>query len=209
MAPLTILIADDHAVVRRGLSTLIASQPGWTVVAEVDNGTDAVEQAKRTKPDIAILDITMPRMDGLAATRAIHKELPETKILGISMLESDMVSNELFAAGASGYVSKTDAAREIVSAIEAVSEGRQFVSQRLNPQSSFLPFGTQHRSLTAREVDVMRCLADGMVNEAVAERLHISSKTVSTHRSNIMRKLEIHSITELVRYAVRNGIISK
>lgn len=209
MAPLTILIADDHAVVRRGLSTLIGSQPGWTVVAEVDNGTDAVEQAKRTKPDVAILDVTMPRMDGLAATRAIHKELPETKILGISMLESDIVSKELFAAGASGYVSKADAAREIVSAIEAVSEGRQFVSQRLYPQSRFLPFAGKHPSLTAREVDVMRCLADGMANEVVAERLHISPKTVSTHRSNIMRKLEIHSITELVRYAVRNGIISK
>lgn len=209
MAQLTILIADDHAVVRSGLSALIASQPGWTVVAEVDNGTDAVEQAKRTKPDVAILDITMPRMDGLAAARAIHQELPGTKILGISMLESDTLSNELFTAGASGYVSKADAARDIVSAIEAVSEGRQFISQRVLPVSSFLPVTAKQRSLTAREVDVMRGLADGMTNEEVAERLLISPKTVSTHRSNIMRKLEIHSITELVRYAVRNGFVSK
>ena len=204
---LTILIADDHAVVRRGLSTLIASQPGWTVVAEVDNGSDAVEQAKRTKPDVAILDIKMPGMDGLAATRAIHKELPETKILGISMLESDIVSKELFAAGASGYVSKADAGRDIVSAIEAVSEGQQFISERLYPVCSF-PFTAKHRSLTVREVDVTRCLADGMTNEEAAVRLSISPKTVSTHRGNIMRKLEIHSITELVRYAVRNGIVS-
>ncbi|MGA8441441.1 MAG: response regulator transcription factor [Candidatus Sulfotelmatobacter sp.] len=214
---LRILIADDHEVVRRGLSSLLQAQQEWEVVAEAADGREAVEKAKQLKPDFVILDIGMPNLNGLAATRQLAQHDPTCKIIVLTITDSDQVIREALDAGARGFVLKSDAVRDLVSAIEALQRGQMFFTPRVNEMvlAGFLekgavaPRGMPPRfpTLTPREREVIQLLAEGKSSKEVAMVLNLSTKTAETHRSNIMRKLGFHSIRDLVLYAVKNDII--
>jgi DNA-binding NarL/FixJ family response regulator len=214
---LRILIADDHEVVRRGLSALLQTQEGWEVCAEAVDGREAVEKAKLLKPDFVILDIGMPNLNGLAATRQLTEHDPNFKIIVLTITDSDHVIREALDAGARGFVLKSDAVRDLISAIEALQRGQMFFTPRVNEMvlAGFLEKGTvSHRgavpkfpNLTPREREVIQLLAEGKSSKEVATVLNLSTKTAETHRSNIMRKLGFHSIRDLVLYAVKNDII--
>jgi DNA-binding NarL/FixJ family response regulator len=213
---LRILIADDHEVVRQGVRAILEAQPGWSIVAESENGADAVEQAQQTKPDIALLDISMPLLNGLEATRQILKLNPEIQVLILTMHESHELVQDVLAAGARGYVLKTDAKRDLVNAVRSLSERRPFFTSKV---AEMVLEGYRHRGapvgteiavgerLTARERQILQLLAEGKSSKEVATALDISIKTADTHRANIMRKLDLHSLADLVRYAIRNRII--
>jgi DNA-binding NarL/FixJ family response regulator len=214
---LRILIADDHEVVRRGLSALLQSQEGWEVCGEASDGREAVEKAKQLKPDFVILDIGMPNLNGLAATRQLAQYDPNFKIIVLTITDSDQVIREALDAGARGFVLKSDAVRDLVSAIEALQRGQMFFTPRVNEMvlAGFLEKGTvaprgtppKFPILTPREKEVIQLLAEGKSSKEVASVLNLSTKTAETHRSNIMRKLGFHSIRDLVLYAVKNNII--
>jgi DNA-binding NarL/FixJ family response regulator len=212
--PVRILVADDHQVVRTGLRTLLESKTGWQVCAEAANGREAVEKAGQLKPDVAVLDIGMPLLNGVEATRQIRKLSPQTEILILTMHDSELLIQEVLAAGAHGYILKDDADRNLVAAIDALRRHKPYLSSRVsesvsNPAGGDSPaFSPSPRNrLTPREREVLQLLAEGKSNKEVATILEISVKTAETHRANIMLKLDFHSVTELVRYAVRNKII--
>lgn len=212
-----ILIADDHEVVRRGLASLLEAHEGWEVVAEATDGREAVEKAKEVKPDFVILDIGMPNLNGLAATRQLVQHDPTFKIIVLTVVDSDNVIREALDAGARGFVLKSDAVRDLVAAIEALQRGQMFFTTRVNEVvlAGFLEKGTvatrgappRFPTLTPREREVIQLLAEGKSSKEVATVLNLSTKTAETHRSNIMRKLGFHSIRDLVLYAVKNDII--
>ncbi len=214
---LRILIADDHEVVRRGLASLLQSHEGWEVCGEAKDGRQAVEMARQLKPDVVILDIGMPILNGLAATRQLAQQNPQQKMIVLTITDSDQVIREALDAGARGFVLKSDAARDLVSAVEAVQHNRMFFTPRVNDMvlAGFLDKGIntsrdeapQLPKLTPREFEVIQLLAEGKSSKEVACLLNLSTKTAETHRSNIMRKLDIHSIRDLVVYAVKNDII--
>ena len=214
---LRILIADDHEVVRRGLSALLQAQEGWEICGEASDGREAVEKAKLLKPDFVILDIGMPNLNGLAATRQLTQHDPNFKIIVLTITDSDHVIREALDAGARGFVLKSDAVRDLVSAIDALQRGQMFFTPRVNDLvlAGFLEKGTvsprgappKFPSLTPREREVIQLLAEGKSSKEVASVLNLSTKTAETHRSNIMRKLGFHSIRDLVLYAVKNNII--
>jgi DNA-binding NarL/FixJ family response regulator len=216
MSQVRILIADDHEIVRRGLRALLEAQPEWEVVAEAVTGRDALEKAKQTTPNIAIVDVGMPELNGLEATRQILKMLPQTEVLILTMHENEQIVREVLDAGARGYVLKSDAGRDLVTAVEALCQHRTFFSSKISELllNSYLKHqdrteaGESPRSrLTAREREIVQLLAEGKSNKEVASSLNISIKTAETHRTNIMNKLDLRSITELVRYAVRNNMV--
>jgi DNA-binding NarL/FixJ family response regulator len=215
MAPLRILVADDHAVVRTGLRTLLESRNGWEVCAEATDGRDAVEKAGKHKPDVAVLDIGMPLLNGVEATRRIRKSSPDTEILILTMHESDDLVQQVVEAGARGYILKDDADRVLLAAVEALRLHKPYFSIRVSAvvdadDLSGTPSepGKATRSrLTPREREILQLLAEGKSNKEVATILGISVNTAEAHRANIMTKLDFHSITELVVYAVRNKII--
>jgi DNA-binding NarL/FixJ family response regulator len=214
---LRILIADDHEVVRRGLSNLLQSHEGWEICGEAKDGRQAVEMAKELKPDVVILDVGMPNLNGLAATRQLAQQSPQPKIIVLTITDSDQVIREALAAGARGFVLKSDAARDLVSAVEALQRNRMFFTPRVNDMvlAGFLdkgytaPAGETPKlpKLTPRESEVIQLLAEGKSSKEVACLLDLSTKTAETHRSNIMRKLDFHSIRDLVVYAIKNDII--
>lgn len=214
---LRILIADDHEVVRRGLTALLQTQEGWEVCGEASDGREAVEKARLLKPEFVILDIGMPNLNGLAATRQLTQHDPNFKIIVLTITDSDHVIREALDAGARGFVLKSDAVRDLVSAIEALQRGQMFFTPRVNEMvlAGFLDRGTsaprgappKFPSLTPREREVIQLLAEGKSSKEVATLLNLSTKTAETHRSNIMRKLGFHSIRDLVLYAVKNDII--
>jgi DNA-binding NarL/FixJ family response regulator len=214
---LRILIADDHEVVRRGLCTLLQSHEGWEICGEATDGRAAVEKAKQLKPDVVILDIGMPNLNGLAATRQLVHEDPLCKVIVLTITDSDQVIREALDAGARGFVLKSDAARDLVTAVEALQRNRMFFTPRVNDMvlNGFLgrsPIGVTNSApqlpqLTPREREVIQLLAEGKSSKEVASALNLSTKTAETHRSNIMRKLGLHSIRDLVVYAVKNNII--
>jgi DNA-binding NarL/FixJ family response regulator len=217
------LVADDHEIVRRGLKALLEAQPEWEVVAEAVTGREAVEKAKQTTPEVAILDVGMPDLNGLEATRQVLKALPSTEVLILTMHESEQIVREVLDAGARGYVLKSDAGRDLVAAVEALCQHRTFFSSKVSdmllnsylrhadksPDSGLAAVATEspRSRLTAREREIVQLLAEGKSNKEVAAALNISIKTAETHRTNIMNKLDLRSITELVRYAVRNNIV--
>ena len=211
--PLRILVADDHSVVRTGLRTLLESEEGWEVCAEATNGREAVEKAKELKPDVAVLDIGMPLVNGIEATRQMKKVSPETEILILTMHDSESLIEEVLGAGARGYILKDDADLNLIRAVNVVREHKPYLSSRVSEAVSktALPpeaeAGLDRRRLTPREREILQLLAEGKSNKEIASFLDISVKTAETHRANIMLKLNFHSITELVRYAVRNNII--
>jgi DNA-binding NarL/FixJ family response regulator len=212
-----ILIADDHEVVRKGLITLLQSHEGWEICGEARDGREAVEMAKTLKPDVVILDVGMPNLNGLAATRQLAQLDPPCKVIVLTITDSDQVIREALDAGARGFVLKSDAARDLVSAVEALLRNRVFFTPRVNDMvlAGFLEKGTGMTSqgvpklptLTTREREVLQLLAEGKSSKEVASYLNLSTKTAETHRSNIMRKLDFHSIRDLVVYAVKNNII--
>jgi DNA-binding NarL/FixJ family response regulator len=212
--PVRILIADDHQVVRTGLRALLESKSGWQVCAEAANGREAVEKAGQLKPDVAVLDIGMPLLNGVEATRQIRKLCPHTEVLILTMHDSEVLVQEVLEAGATGYILKDDADRNLVAAVDALRRHKPYLSSRVSEAASSAvgsdasSLGRPSRSrLTPREREILQLLAEGKSNKEVADLLGISVKTAETHRANIMLKLDFHSITELVRYAVRNKII--
>jgi DNA-binding NarL/FixJ family response regulator len=214
---LRILVADDHSIVRAGLRALLESRPGWQVCAEAANGREAVEKAGKLKPDVAVLDISMPLLNGIEATRQLRKLSPETEVLILTMHAADQMVQQVLEAGARGYILKDDADRNLLAAVDAVRRHRPFfssrVAERFTPASLTIghPGVAAPRSrgqLTQREREIIQLLAEGKSNKEVAGFLSISVRTAETHRANIMLKLNLHSIVELVHYAVRNGIIT-
>src|SRR5213593_462243 len=215
MRKIRILIADDHAIVRRGLRTLVEAQAGWDVFAEASNGREAVERAEEFKPDIAILDIGMPELNGLDAARKILKASPQTEVLILTMHQSEEVVAEVLKAGARGYVLKSDADQNLVAAIEALLQHKPFLSSNVTDMilSDYLngrvdSAGESRSRITTREREIIQLLAEGKSNKEVASALDISTRTVETHRAHIMRKLALESLGDLVRYAIRNKIIA-
>ncbi len=214
---LRILLADDHEIVRRGVCALLQKHEGWEVCGEASDGRQALEMAKQLKPDVVILDIGMPHLNGLDITRQLLQYDPQFKIIVLTITDADQVIREALDAGARGFVLKSDAARDLVSAVEALQSKRMFFTPRVNDLvlQGFLDKGhAVSRNeppnlpiLTAREREVTQLLAEGKSSKEVASFLNLSTKTVETHRSNIMRKLGLHSIRDLVVYAIKNNII--
>lgn len=212
-----LLLADDHEIVRKGLRALLEAEPGWQVAAEAADGRDAVEKAQQIKPDIAILDISMPSLNGLEATRQIVKGTPQTKVLVLTMHDSDPLIQRVLEAGARGYLLKSDAARDLVAAVDALHRNKTFFTPKVaqlvlegyldkNPGERSSLEGGSFR-LTDRQREIVQLLAEGKSSKEVASALGLSVKTAETHRANIMRRLDCHSVTALVRYAIRNHII--
>jgi len=212
MKPVTILIADDHVVIRKGLRTLLEERRGWKVVAEAANGREAVEKAARLRPDLVVMDLSMPELNGMEATRLILKAAPSSRVLILTMHNTEELVDETLRSGARGYVLKSDAERELVTALEAVLANRTFFTPAVpNLGSEYLAharFGTPALpTLSSRERQIIQLLAEGKSNKEVAGRLGISVRTAENHRSRIMRKLQLRSLSDLVRHAIRNKII--
>jgi DNA-binding NarL/FixJ family response regulator len=213
---LRILVVDDHDIIRRGLKQLLTAKPGWEVCGEAKTGREAVSMAEQMKPDVVVMDISMPDLNGLEAARRIHKEVPKTGILILTMHFSDQLVREVVDSGARGYILKSDADKDLVSAVEAISNKRTFFTPRASEMLldgfSRQSYGVEPKlplrnRLTSREREIVQLLAEGKSSKEVAVALGISVKTAETHRANIMRKLELHSVSELVRYAIKNQII--
>jgi DNA-binding NarL/FixJ family response regulator len=213
MTPTRILIADDHELLRRGIVAELSQVPGWVVVAEVANGRAAVVSAAELKPDLVVLDLTMPELNGLEAARRILSADPSTRILILTAHESEQLVREVLSVGARGYVLKSDAGRILVVALQALLEGGSFFTSSVARMvmDGYLRNeagdASTAQTLSGREREIVQLLAEGNSNKDVARALNISVKTAETHRSNIMRKLGLGSLPELVRYAIRNNII--
>jgi DNA-binding NarL/FixJ family response regulator len=210
-----ILLADDHEVVRRGLRALLETQSGWEICGEAGDGRTAVELARTLQPDVVVMDIGMPQLNGFEATRQILEHTRKIEVLVLSIHDSDQMLREVVEAGARGYVLKSDAGRDLVAAVEAVLRRETFFSPSMiatvqaaamkvpGLRRSLRPSGT----LTRREREILQLLAEGKTNKAVAKLLGISVKTAETHRARVMRKLGVKSLADLVRYAIRNGFV--
>lgn len=213
----TILIVDDHPLFREGLKLLISRNPKFEVVAEAGNEREGLQMSKRLKPDLAIVDISLPDKSGIDLTRSIRSLLPGTRVMIVSMHSKIDYITEAFQAGASGYVVKESATDRLVQGLEAVSKGEYFLDTSLShkvvkklmqfPEKEAKITDARYETLTRREQQVMRLLAEGLSAKEIAEKLFISPKTVENHRANIMNKLDLHSNMELVRYAVKLGLI--
>ena len=216
MPPFRILIADDHEVVRRGVRTLLQSREGWEVCGEAVDGRDAVAKAAQLKPNVVVLDIGMPNLNGLDATRDILHDEPKAMVLILTIDETEQIVREVLNAGARGFLLKSDAGRDLLAAVEALQHGRTFFSSKiaeivldgyLKRKDGTAPVEVSHERLTRRERQVVQLLAEGKTTKEVATVLGMSVKTAETHRSNVMRKLNFHSVSQLVLYAIRNNII--
>jgi DNA-binding NarL/FixJ family response regulator len=213
MNSVRILIADDHELFRRGLAAELTQVPGWVVAGEAANGRDAVELAAALKPDIVVLDLTMPELNGLEAARKIISVNPTVRVLILTAHESEQLVREVLSAGAQGYVLKSDAGRILIAALQALLDGRSFFTSNVARMvlDGYLRSESRDAStpetLSAREREIVQLLAEGNSNKDIARALKISVKTTETHRSNIMRKMGFGSLPELVRYAIRNKII--
>jgi len=209
-----ILIADDHDVVRSGLRSILEAHPGWEIVAEAADGKEAIKKALETKPDVAVIDYSLPLLNGIEATRQIRKREPHIEVLIFTMHENEELVRNVLAAGARGYLLKTDAGQHIVAAVEALSRHKPFFTSNVSEAilDSFLrttkaPEEVQFsRVITGREREIIQLLAEGKSNKKISAMLGISVKTVETHRASIMHKLGAKTIVDIVRYAVRNKI---
>lgn len=216
MSGLRILIADDHELLRRGVRSLIEAEPGWNVVGEASDGLEALEKARELKPEVAVLDIGMPRLNGLEAARRIRKILPEVKILFLSIHDNEELARAVLEAGARGYVTKSDTGRALVTAIGALSKNKTFFTPRMDQMmlDSFLRSGNggkvpeaMDNRLSSRQREIVQLVAEGKTNKEAAAILNVSIKTIETHRANVMKKLGCHTVSDLVLYAVRNKIV--
>jgi len=207
-----VLLADDHAILRAGLAMLVRAQPDLEVVGEAADGIEALEKIRKTKPDVVILDLTMPRMNGFDALREIVRDIPQTKVLVLTMHDDPAYGRSLLAAGALGYVTKKAADRELLTAIRAVREGRQFVD--VTQAEAMLPRiaarrGDPRELLSRREYEVLALLARGHTHQAIADRLALSIKTVETYLARLTAKLGLRGRADLVRYAIETGILDR
>jgi len=216
MNALKVLIADDHDIVRKGLRALVEERPGWEVCGEARSGREAVEKTVQLGPDVLIIDVSMPDLNGLDATRQVRRLSPKTEVLIITQHDSDEMAGEVLDAGARGYVLKSDSDRDLANAVEALSHHKPFLTARVT--EIFLasrgrggrepdPVDAVRNRLTMREREILQLLAEGKSAKEVASVLGIAIKTSDTHRTNIMRKLNVHSVAELVRYAIRNKVV--
>ena len=206
-----VLIADDHGIVRSGLRMLIERQPDMSVVAEAVDGIDALEGAQTHRPDVAVLDVSMPRMTGLQAAREIRSHLPDTRALMLTMHDDDRYFLEGLEAGAAGYVLKRAADTDLIGAVRTVAGGRTFLSDEA--QRTLMDEWLENGSpvpddrLTPRELEVVKLIAEAFTNRQIAKTLNLSEKTVESHRANVLSKLEMRDRVELVRYAIRRGLV--
>ena len=213
MAPLRILLADDHTMVRQGLRKVLEERPEWQVVAEAGDGHEAVRLAELHKPDVAVLDVAMPLLNGIEATRRIAKRVPHTRILVLSMYSDEAYVTQMMKAGATGYLLKDSAGVDLLEAVQAVAQGKSYFSPavaRLMLDDYARQRGTdddRYESLSDREREIFQLIAEGKVNKEIATLLFISLSTVETHRARVMEKLDLHSAAEIVLYAVRRGVI--
>ena len=205
-----VLIADDHGIVRSGLRMLIERQGDMSVVAEADDGVDALELTQAERPDVAVLDVSMPRMTGLQAAREIRAHSPDTRVLLLSMHDEERYFFEGLEAGAAGYVLKRAADTDLIDALRTVAEGRTFLSG--DAQELLMREWREGRAepddpLTPRELEVVKLIAEAYTNRQIAETLKLSEKTVESHRANVLSKLGMRDRVELVRYAIRRGLV--
>jgi DNA-binding NarL/FixJ family response regulator len=217
MKKIRVLLVDDHQVVRRGVAGLIRdASADWELCGEASTGREAVSAAATLKPDIVVMDISMPDMNGLEATREILKLNPEIQVLILSMHESEQIVHDVLSAGARGYILKRDAGNDLITALEALRQHKLFFTSSvselmlngyLNRGDAGASADTPFRRLTPRELQIVKLVAESKSNKEVAHILQISAKTVESHRAHLMEKLDLHSVTDLVRYAVRNNIV--
>ena len=215
MAKVRIMLADDHTVVRQGLRKILEDRPEWEVIAEAGDGREAVRQAEEHKPDVAIIDVAMPLLNGIETTRQISKRSPNTRILILSMHSDEAYVNQILKAGATGYLLKDSADVDLVQAVDAVSRGKSFFSPAISKvmlddyvrQLADKGITDRYESLSEREREIFQLIAEGKANKEIAVLLSISPSTVETHRARIMEKLDLHSAAEIVLYAVRRGVI--
>jgi DNA-binding NarL/FixJ family response regulator len=217
MASLKLLVADDHELVRKGIRAIVAEQPSWEIVAEATTGREAVEKAKTAKPDIVILDVSMPELNGMEAARQMLRNDVKCRILMLTVHESDQIVREAIVAGVRGYVLKSDANRDLVGAIDAVGRNRTYFTPRVEQMvldgylarnRKSVAIENRGQRLTGRQRKIVQLLAEGRSSKEVAAYLNLSMKTAETHRAKIMRRLDCHSISGLVLYAVRNNMVS-
>ncbi len=216
MSPIRILIAEDHRIVRDGLRMLLQGEPDFVVVAEAETGREAVARAKENKPDLAILDISMPDLRGLEATRLIRTESPRTQVLILTMHESDEYFFRALEAGASGYVLKKAATQDLIAAARAVARGEAFLypsvaKKLIGDYVHRFQSGSEeggYSSLSEREREVLMLLAEGLSNQEIADRLAITQSTLQTHRAHILDKLGLRTTADLIKYAVQHGLVS-
>lgn len=212
-----LLIADDHTIIREGLRKLLENEPGLQVVGEATDGREAVIKAQDLLPDIVLLDLSMPGLHGIEATRQIARRLPKTKVLILSMHKNEAYVLQALQAGASGYILKDSASEEVVSALRCVFRGDSYLSPSISRVviEDYLRLSSPgtggakslYETLTVREREIFQLLAEGLKNQTIAERLHVSVKTVETHRAHIMEKLNLNNIAELVKYSIEIGIV--
>ena len=214
MKKIRILVADDHSMIRQGIKAVIAAQPAWEFCGEANNGRTLLALAVKHKPDIVIMDITMPELNGLDTTRLLRLQCPAARILILTMHDSESLVDEVLKAGAHGYLLKSDAGELLPKAIGAVAAGRSFLTPRFaddvhrpNLPATAAPDEPYRARLTPRERQIVQLLAEGKSNKEAAEALGISLTTVETHRKNILAKLKLHGMADLVRYAIRNQFI--
>ncbi len=216
MNKVRILIADDHELVRRGLRATLEDRPGWEVVGEAGDGEEAIRHSLKLRPDLLVLDVNMPRKNGLEVARFLQENAPKIRVLVLTVHDSAQIVREIMQAGAKGYLLKSEAGKDLPTAVETVMQDRPFLTPSVTSivLDTFLraspPPATADQPaipLSARESEVIKLLAQGHSNKEAARLLGISVKTVDTHRTNLMRKLSLHSITELVRYAIRHGLV--
>jgi DNA-binding NarL/FixJ family response regulator len=216
MTPIRILLADDHTVVRKGLRLLLESQPGFTVIADAANGREAVALAQEHRPDVIVMDVAMPTLNGIEAARQILTHQPQTAVVFLSMHADESYVLRALKAGARAYLLKDSAEHDLIDAVKAVSEGKAFFSPAISKmlvedymrQMQERKVEDSYELLTTREREVLQLLAEGKNNKDVANILNLSLYTVETHRGNILQKLNLHSGAELILYAIRKGVIS-
>ncbi len=216
MSPIHILIAEDHRIVRDGLRMLLQGEPDFVVVAEAENGREAVARARETRPDLAILDISMPELSGLEATRLIKAESPQTQVLILTMHESDEYFFRALEAGASGYLLKKAATQDLIGAARAVARGEAFLypsvaKKLIGDYVRRVEPGTEsggYSTLSEREREVLLLLAEGLSNQEIADRLSITQSTLQTHRAHVLDKLGLRTTADLIKYAVQHGLVS-
>ena len=210
MKRIRILLADDHAVVRQGFKMILSAQPDMEIVGEAGNGREAVELAEQLKPEVVVMDVAMPELNGIEAARRLAASVPHARIIALSMHKDSVYVREVLRAGARGYLLKDSGAGDLVSAVRAIARGEGYLSPGVS--NAVLDDYRRHVTnpidlLTTREREVLQMLAEGKTNKEIAGILNLSVYTVDAHRGRIMEKLNLHSINELVRFAVRNGLI--
>lgn len=216
MAAIRVIVVDDHEAIRTGLHVIVASMPGWEICGEAENGRNAVDLVERLKPAIVVMDMNLPELNGLEATRQIRKRCPETEVLAFTGLEEERLVRQLFEAGARGYILKTDNCETIQAALIALSQHKPYFNSQaeeilfarfLNGKEN-VSSGAEPGRLTNREREIVQLIAEGKSNKEVAAALGVSVKTAESHRANIMKKLSLDSIAALVRYAILNNIVA-